>query len=241
MFAALIVMAACFKVLPALFLMLLLLPTRGGRPSNWLFGAGVAALVAVTLGPTLVGPAASFQKFWTAVPDATGYGDANPSALGLLAMLAQLIGASGANATLAANVLWGAYAVGLIVVSLGLLRAAWERRDERLAVMCAVFLYVLLLPRPMAYGFVILTPAPFFFAPKPFNRTAGRLVLALVLSAQGLWRLTSIRSDSFLVTYAPFLLTLCIWLLVVNEHSESRAQASAGRPEVPEPALELAS
>jgi uncharacterized membrane protein len=53
------------------------------------------------------------------------------------------------------------------------------------------------------------------------------LVLALVLAAQGLWRFTLNRSDSFLVTYAPFLFTLCIWLLVVNEHSGSRANANA--------------
>jgi uncharacterized membrane protein len=53
------------------------------------------------------------------------------------------------------------------------------------------------------------------------------LLLALVIAAQGLWRFTLNRSDSFLVTYAPFLFTLCFWLLVVNEQSVSRANASA--------------
>jgi hypothetical protein len=52
-----------------------------------------------------------------------------------------------------------------------------------------------------------------------------------MLAAQGLWRFTLNRSDSFLVTYAPFLFTLCIWLLVVNEHSVSRANANAADAE----------
>jgi F0F1-type ATP synthase membrane subunit a len=95
--------------------------------------------------------------------------------------------------------------------------------------MTAVFLYVLLLPRPMAYGFVVLAPAPLFFSPRPFDGAPGRLVLGLVLATQGIWRLTSNTSGSPLVTYAPFLLTLCVWLLVVNEHLVATASASAGR------------
>ena len=42
------------------------------------------------------------------------------------------------------------------------------------------------------------------------------MLLALVLSAQGLGRATNYQSASALYVYAPLLLTLCIWLLVVN-------------------------
>jgi len=227
LFAALIVVAACFKLLPATFLLLLLLSTEGSKASPRLLGTAFLALLMLTLLPTLVGPASGYQKFWLAVPDATAYADANPSALGLLSHLIGSAGVSESVAAPASLALWACYALGLVLASFGVLRDSFARQDARHWVMCAVFLYVLLLPRPMAYGFVLLTPAPLYFAPRPFDRTAGRLLLALVLAAQGLWKFTLNRSDSFLVTYAPFLLTLCVWLLVVNEHSVSRARTSA--------------
>jgi len=231
LFATLIVVAACFKLLPAVFLLLLLLPASGSKVSPRLLGAAFVGLLLLTLLPAFVGPASGWQRFWIAVPDATAYADANPSALGLLSHLVHAAGVKEGVAEPLSIALWGGFALGMVLASLGVLRASYARRDALHWVMCAVFLYVLLLPRPMAYGFVILTPAPLYFAPRPFDRTAGRLLLALMLAAQGLWRFTLNRSDSFLVTYAPFLFTLCIWLLVVNEHSVSRANASAADAE----------
>lgn len=234
-FALLIVAAACFKLMPAAFLLLLLVPTARAGASPIRLAAGLAFLAVVVLGPLVVGPAAQFQRFWAHLPDATGYGAANPSALGLATLLAQEVGWSGGAGT----VIWVAYAAGLVACSMPLLRDAYRLRDVRRWVMMAVFLYVLLLPRPMAYGFLILAPAPLFFSPKPFDRAPGQLLLALMLAAQGLWRHTSIASDSFLVTYAPFLLSLCVWLLVVSEHSTASASASArlrSRGEEPAPA-----
>lgn len=226
-FALLVVAAACFKLMPALFLLLLLVPTGRSGASPKRLVAGLAMFAVVVLGPMVVGPAAQFQRFWAHVPDATGYGAANPSALGLATILAQRAGWSGAVAGGVGAAIWVAYAVGLVACSMPLLRDAYRLRDARRWVMTAVFLYVLLLPRPMAYGFLILAPAPLFFSPKPFDRAPGPLLLSLMLAAQGMWRLTSISSNSVLVTYAPFLLSLCVWLLVVNEHSTAAASASS--------------
>jgi hypothetical protein len=226
-FALLIVAGACFKLMPATFLLLLLVPTARAGASPKRLAAGLAILAVVVFGPLVVGPAAQFQRFWAHVPDATGYGPANPSALGLATFLAQRVGWSGALAGGVGTAIWVAYAVGLVACSMPLLRDAYRVRDARRWVMTAVFLYVLLLPRPMAYGFLILAPAPLFFSPKPFDSAPGRLLLSLMLASHGMWRLTSIASNSFLVTYAPFLLSLCVWLLVVNEHSTASASASA--------------
>lgn len=226
-FALLVITAACFKITPAVFLLLLLVPTSSAGRSPARFAAASVALALVVLGPTLVGPAAHFTRFWSHVPDATGYGDANPSALGFATVLAGWIGAKGAVAWQVATAVWVAYAAALITCSVPVLKSAHGLRDARRWVMIAVFMYVLLQPRPMAYGFVLLAPAPFFFAPKPFASHVGRLVLSMVLAAQGLWRLTQNRTGSPLVTYAPFLLSLCVWLLIVNEQSTSAA-ASRG-------------
>ncbi len=225
-FALLITAAACFKVAPAAFLLLLLVPTSSATASPKRFVAALSILGLVVFGPTLFGPAAHYQRFWAHVPDATGQGVANPSALGLATLLVQMAGLRGNAAGLVASAVWIAYAAGLVACSLPLLRCAYACRDARRWIMTAVFLYVLLLPRPMAYGFVLLAPAPLFFAPKPFDSAAGRLLLGLVLAAQGIWRLTSNTGDSPLVTYAPFLLSLCVWLLVVHEHRVTPASTS---------------
>jgi len=228
-FALLIAAAACFKLAPAAFLLLLLVPTSNSTASPKRFLAALSILGVIVFGPTLFGPAAHYHPFWGHVPDATSYGVANPSALGLATLLVQLTGLRGTAAEHVASAVWIAYAAGLITFSLPLLRHAYHCRDARRWIMTAVFLYVLLLPRPMAYGFVVLAPAPLFFSPRPFDGAPGRLVLGLVLATQGIWRLTSNTSGSPLVTYAPFLLTLCVWLLVVNEHLVATASASAGR------------
>ena len=226
-FALLVVAAAAFKLAPAAFRLLLLVPTARAGASPRRFVASLVLFAIVVLGPTLVGPGAHFERFWAHVPDATAYGDANPSALGLATLVAGWAGLEGLFATRAAIALWIAYAVALVALSVPLLRDAHARRDARRWVMIAVFLYVLLLPRPMAYGFVLLTPAPLFFSPRPFGRAPWPLLLALLLASQGLWRLTSIRSGSPLVTYAPFLLSLCVWLLVVNERATRPAAEAA--------------
>jgi hypothetical protein len=218
-FAVLVVAAACFKLTPAAFLVLLLVPTTRAPASPGRFCIALTLLAVVVMGPTLLGPAAHFARFWSHVPDATDYGLANPSALGLATWSVQAAGITGPMATVLARGLWIAYAAGLITCSLPLLRHAFGLGDARRVIMVAVFLYVLLQPRPMAYGYVLLTPAPLFFSPRPFTGRVGQLVLGLVLAAQGLWRLTSNVSGSPLVTYGPFLMSLCVWLLVVNEHA----------------------
>ena len=58
------------------------------------------------------------------------------------------------------------------------------------------------------------------------------MALALLLSAQGLLRLNSIATGSPMVTYAPFLLSLCVWLLVANERPDSPSMSAGwGKPE----------
>lgn len=228
-FALLIVAAACFKLAPAAFLLLLLVPTGGTPASPRRLALSLGLLGVLVLGPVVAGPASHFERFWAHVPEATTDGAANPSALGLLTLLAHRVGIPGTVAGQVARIGLLAYAAALIACSLPLLRDTWKTRDALRWVMTAVFLYVLLLPRPMAYGFVMLIPAPLFFAPKPFDGLAGKLVLAMLLAAQGLWRLTMNASDSALVIYAPLLLSLCVWLLVVNEHATGSATVGAGR------------
>jgi len=83
----------------------------------------------------------------------------------------------------------------------------------------------------MAYGFVLVAPAALYFAPRPFDRPIGTLLLALVLAAQGLTRAANQGSTSLVYMYAPCLLTLSTWLLVVA--GERRPRAAAAPLEIP--------
>jgi len=91
----------------------------------------------------------------------------------------------------------------------------------------AVFLYVLLAPRPMAYGYLMLGAGPFMAAPRPFDTRAGRWILAAALAAQGVLRALHLPARGAFADQAPFLFALAFWLLVLRQ---SRARAGIVRP-----------
>lgn len=228
-FAALIVAASCFKLAPAVFLLLLLAPAgeRGSEPRRLVLS--LVALGALVWGPFAIGPAAHWVGFLQNVPATAALGDANPSALGLISALVSRLG-SNAGWARTATVAWALYVVALVAVSVPFLKRAWRERDPRRWVMAAVFLQVLTAPRPMAYGYVLLAPAALFWAPPPFEGRVGRLVLALVLCAQGFTRLANHLPDSLVVNHAPFLLALSIWLLIVSPTAKVGAPAASLAP-----------
>lgn len=214
-FAALVVTAACFKLQPAVFLLLLLAPPGGTRAEPGRFAWALAALAALVAGPLLVGPAAAWDGFLRHVPAADIAGATNP---GIPSALAALAAAAGRPASEAIRIAWAGHAVFavlLLALSARWLRRAWRSPDPRPALMGAVFLYTLLAPRPMAYGYVLLAPAPLALAPRPFDGPAGRWLLVVVLCAQGFMRVAQMPPGGWLATYAPALLTLALWLLVV--------------------------
>jgi hypothetical protein len=137
-------------------------------------------------------------------------------------MLVATRGTAESTTTMIANAVWLVYLAVLCAVSLPFLRRLWAERDALRWAMSAVFLWVLIAPRPMAYGYVVLTPAPLFFSPRPFTGRLGTLVLAVVLSALGFAQAAHQGSSHPLVLHSPFILTLCIWLLVVNEKSAAK-------------------
>ena len=218
-FAALVVACACIKITPAVFLLLLLVPVERARPEPGRFLAAVAAVVTLVAGPMLVEPVSHWQRFFVGIPDTTSLGDGNPGALGLVAALARIAGLSALDAARWAPWAWSAHALLVLAVSAPFLRRAWRARDARTWVVAAAFLFVLLHPRPMAYGFVLLAPAPFFFPSRLFGGRVGQLLLALGLSAQGLLRAAGHQSSALFYVYSPALLALLLWLLILESGS----------------------
>ena len=232
-FAVLVVMAATFKVFPLAFLLLLLVPAGGSGPRPWLLAGSLAAFVAAVVAPMRIGPAAGWEPFFAHVPMVNTIGEANPSAIGFATLALQRLVIAEPLASRVAIPVWVTVALALVAWSLPWFRAAWRARNATRWVMGGVVLYVLLLPRPMAYGYVLLAPAPLFLAPPPFDRPAGRVVLALILSAQGLTTAMHHGSDSLAFLYAPLLLTLCVWLLAVED--ARRRGSREGSLRLPEP------
>lgn len=219
LFASLVVLAACFKLTPAVFLLLLLVPAGPLRPDPRTFVLSLVSLFAIVLGSMAWATRAEWQPFLLHAPPALMLGETNPSSLAFLIALAPRLGVGPLTDPMVSGI-WTLYALALVLISLPALRRTWELGDPRRWVMVAVFLYVLLSPRIMAYGFVLLTPAALFLAPRPFDRPLGRLVLALMLSLQGLLR--AVPHHSHLVS-APFLLTFLLWLLIVSAAHRDRA------------------
>jgi hypothetical protein len=88
-FAALVVMAATFKVFPLAFLLLLLVPAGGSGPRPWLLAGSLAAFVAAVVAPMRIGPAAGWEPFFAHVPMVNTIGEANPSAIGFATLALQ--------------------------------------------------------------------------------------------------------------------------------------------------------
>jgi hypothetical protein len=226
-FAALVVAAACFKLLPAAFLLLLLVPPGGERREPRRFVLALLAFGLLVAGPLWIGPAAAWDGFLRHVPAAVVAGEANPGLLSAVAALATHAGRTVSEASRLAWICYGIFALLLVAASAPYLRRTWREGGAVHTVMAAVFLYVLLEPRPMAYGFMVLAPAPLVLAPRPFDGPAGRWLLVLVLCAQGLMRVARMPADSWIAVYSPSLLTLALWLLVLSAPPRPTTSARA--------------
>ena len=233
-FAVFVVAASLCKLTPAVFLLLLLVPLPGAPARPRLFVAALAALAATVALPMLAGPAARWTPFFAHMPDATTYTDSNPSSLGFFTVAALALRVPGELATHVGRLAWLAFVAGLLFASRTYLRDLWHRQDATRWILSAVLFYVVVHPRVMAYGYVLAVPAMLYFAPRRFTGRVGGLVLALLLSAQGLaQQLTGAFSGSLFVLYAPWLMSLAVWLLAtaapaaqaVAEH-ESPARAA---------------
>jgi alpha-1,2-mannosyltransferase len=224
-FAALVVLAALFKLAPAAFLLLLLVPAGGQRPRPGLWALALGALGLLAFAPLLVGPASGWRGFLGGLGGDFPVGEANPSALALFVTFLRAPGESGVPR--GAFVLWAAFVVALLIASLGGLRRLWRAQDPCAWAIAAVALDLLVSPRPMAYGFALgggaLAGLILHVAPGALARWG----LAAIATAQGiLWSLQQPWAGT-LAVHAPFLVLLALWLLARFAPADRRLQAAS--------------
>ena len=208
-FAALVVLAATFKLAPAAFLLLLLVPTRGARARPDLLGVALALLLALVLGPLVAGPTAHWRGFLAGL---SGGGfplsGANPS------VFAWLVERAGSVSAFALGG-WLAWLLALGLLSAGALRALWRAGDARAWSIAAVALYLLAHPRPMAYGWVLGGGALLALIRAAVPGAFARAGLVLLACGQGLLWAFQMGWDSPLVSYAPVEFAALLWFLAV--------------------------
>jgi Glycosyltransferase family 87 len=224
-FAAWIVAASCFKLTPAAFLLLLLVPAAGRAPSPVRLAAALATLVALIWIPFWIGPARQWTGFLANLRDPLPVGRSDPGLLALFLDYARAAYASEAAALRAALGAWLVTSLLILGLSARWLIAAWRAGDARRWAFAASWLFVLLAPRPMAYGFVLAVPAPLALPPRGLEHRIGAWVLALVLSLQGILFALHRPVRGSVVQFAPVLLGLALWLLMVRHVGRAPAPA----------------
>jgi hypothetical protein len=211
-FAAWVVAASLFKLLPIAFLLLLLAPSRSGRRDRKLALRALAAWAIVVFLPVLVGPAWA-RDYVHQLPGDRPWGTACPSALGLIDMLLGERATPLLAPSWRAIAIWAGYALALIAFSIPTMRRLWRRGDDAERVMAAVILFVLLTPRTMAYSYLLaLAPSLALGAPV-LRRLGGFFAVGGVLMAQALLA-PVLRFDygNPWLANSPFLLLLGLWI-----------------------------
>jgi hypothetical protein len=238
-FCALIIVAAQFKLLPAV-LLLLLLVTKSPRKWEYLF-ASVLACGLVAAGVYWWDPqgARIFLNLSLHVGTMEPGGVIHPSAFALIQEVAErLVQAWAVCGHLPPKTLgnWAYlfYAAAVLVVY-GC--AAWRGMDVRRAVFTGILTYVLLAPRMKDYSYIIaLVPTFELIRESLTSRTSERL-LALTVGAVVLLTLPGLEP---LWQYRPLLLAAWAWVIGVGMQeghdcrlaAESRAPSVAGRSRI---------
>jgi len=213
-FGALVVAASIYKLLPIAFLALLLVPAKGRRWPLRLLVICLLAFASITVGPTLVPPASRWSGFSPHMASAFPAGDANPGFLALIWALASAAGV--VEPWRLALSAWGVYALAVTALSVPWFLGVWRRRDAQDLVMGAALIYVLLSPRPMAYGYLLAIPPALHFTRSLPGGTTAALLVALVISAQGLARVANYPLQGLAAHHLPFLIVLTLWLAVAG-------------------------
>lgn len=204
--------SALFKLTPAVFLVVLILPIKDRRPSWRILLAALGFLLASTLVVPLIGmPWAPW--FRHAFDVAGPVGIANPSfvsfATGLYSYSQGLT-----LAPKALTGLWLAYAALVLLVSVPCLARARSERDPKLWVLTLTVLFVLLHPRPMAYGYLLAIPAALALLPGSNDPRRLAIRTAVICVAPFIGLLTQFR-DPWSSNLA-FLTLLFLWFLYAN-------------------------
>jgi hypothetical protein len=211
LFAVCVVAASLFKLVPVVFLALLLVPSRTSAPRWRLAIIAFALFLFLAFAPTAAGfPWA--RDFLRHLPAERPWGFVNPSALGIIDTLLGDHTTPLTDPPYTALALWAAYAAALVGLSTPALIGLWRRRDPKEWVLAGAMLYALLAPRMMVYSYLlVIVPVLGLIGPIA-SRIGGPKIVAVILCGQAV--LMSMWSDRGIWTQNfSFLVLLASWLV----------------------------
>jgi hypothetical protein len=240
-FAVLVALAASFKLLPIVFLGLLLVPAPPSAASHRAVShrspipprqthvkvaiAGLASFAALIGLPVAFGPAWA-REFATRFASERPYGEINPSSLGLIDQVLAPWSATGAGSIMAVA-LWAAWSIALIVASRGFLVRIARDGDRRELVMLAALLFTLLTPRMMVYSYVLMVAPALWLIPRLDLPRALQVALWIAILLQGALQLLPGRVDWGFFGYAPLAATLALWIAWMRADSRRTSARAA--------------
>jgi len=218
---ALLAVLAQFKLMPVVFLGLLLVI---GPPGRWKPFVTSVTIFLILLGlnyvlmPTLTTDYVA--SFFSANPNIDERGDINPSSLALIRTIFDwlshhgFVGASGL-----ANVVYALYVtvVGAAVLWFAIIhRSRLSSLDPVLLIYCACVLFVLVMPRVKDYTYILLLmPALFVLRRSEFGPHVPLLGFFVLLPASASY-VPVVRGIPLLQAYSAFFTAIMIMLLLLN-------------------------
>lgn len=209
-FTVCVVLASIFKLLPILFLGLLLVPSKRSPARPGLALGGLATWAAIVFLPGVLGLGVA-RGFLHDIPSQRPHGEINPCALGLFDMILARDGSGAAGRSRLAIGLWLGYGAILAWLSRGMLRRAWAARDPIHGVVVGCLLFTLLVPRMMVYSYILLVVPALLLIRALLPDARARAVAYIVLAIQGAARFLPGTIRSPVVDHLPFLLALVLW------------------------------
>jgi hypothetical protein len=207
-----VVVAASFKLLPAVFLFLLLLPCVRSRLNSARVAGGLLALLLLIVVP-FAGHPDQLAAFFHAITVAHPRLEHSPSILGVADELGVHFTAFQA-AWMKYTVVVAYYAV-ILFVSRRVLRRAYECASPSGPILIAALFYAVMAPRLITYSYMIaLAPVLALVVPAVREMKIERYAVAAAISISGL-RILPTKVGGFLDAAAPLLLLLGCWWVVV--------------------------
>ena len=212
LFAILVAAASVWKLLPLVFLGLLFLPAVPSRRRGAALAAGLGAF-ALAVGLPLVLRPGLGRAYIHALGAVRSCGAVNPSSLGILDQLAGLAGGLPRGTT---PVLWVLFAGAALAASRRPIARAFRGSAPEDALLTALLLYAVLVPRLMIYSYVMVLPAVLSLGLRMLRRGRGALLLGAVLCLQGAARIPPLELGGMLADNLPYLILLGLWIAMIR-------------------------
>lgn len=215
-FCAFLGLAACFKLVPLLFVVALWLSPH---PRRWYYAAGLVGAYTTAMVTLYMGQPVLLSQFFRATRQLHEYGLYAPSSHAFIADLCNYLSQFGYSflddRTAACIYLgWVALVVLLTVRLMATLKPREDADNRIIAIFVFCLAYALIMPRFKDYSYILLVPATYFVwrqCAAPMERLLMAILIVLPFTIGFLPVVLTDTPAGYLFQYAPLWLALLTW------------------------------